>query len=100
MPVLTKSVKILAEERAAIDGKNHYSDILSTYETLHNSSKDTESFQDLLRLKKWIFAYIKWAEKWHSENMVAGDDMFVDPKDFMGYPPRPVAPRKIPFETL
>ena len=100
MPIFTKSVKILSEERAAIDGASHYSDILHQYEELYNSAKDTESFQDLLRLRKWIALYVKWAEKWHMENMQPGDDMFIYKDDFMGYPPRPVAPRKNPFEPL
>ncbi len=32
--------------------------------------------------------------------MKPGDDMFVNKEDFMGYPPRPTAPRKNPFEPL
>lgn len=103
MPILIKPREQVCRERAASDAIFYYDQFAQILVDNNNEEKDMQTKQDLIRLYKWIREYEDFAFKYHKDNFVPGDDIYVKEEDaqaFGGANKIPRAPFLPVFEEI
>lgn len=81
MPVYIKARKTVCSERAKNDTEYYYSmfrDLLVQNSTENNIA---ESRQQILRLERWLREYTSYAYRYHMENFVQANDLYLNEHD-------------------
>jgi len=78
MPIFIKPRNLLCEERASSDASFYYDCFFDYIKEQGQDEATQEKRQQVIRLKKWIERYKIFAKKYHLENFIQADDLYVD----------------------
>jgi hypothetical protein len=103
MPIYVKSVDTICSERALDDSKFYYDDFRNHLLDRILQSDESEARIELARLDRWLISYRIFSEKYHKENYVKWNDIYVNEEDaqrFSSSMERPRAPFIGLFEDI
>jgi hypothetical protein len=103
MPIYIKPREQVCRERAEKDSAFYYDQFAQVLLENNNEEKSMDTQQDLLRFYKWLREYQEFAFKYHRDNFVSSDDIYLNKEDaesFGGGEKIPRAPFLPVFEEI
>lgn len=85
MPIFIKPREQVCRERAASDASFYYDQFAQILVDNNDEEKNMQTKQDLIRLYKWIREYQDFAFKYHQDNFIQCDDIYVKEEDAQAF---------------
>ena len=85
MPIYIKPREQVCRERAANDAHFYYDQFTQILIENNDDEKDMQTKQDLMRLYRWIREYEDFAFRYHRDNFVPCDDIYLNKEDAISF---------------